>query len=452
MSLDVLDHDGDEQQSRRNSLPAMRASAEFANLHDLGGSNDSGDDADGGDADKAKVATKEQERKWWWQKPSADEANEQARATVHHDDSDNCAGARHGEDGEETTRDEEVVSRRRSMDHQPIMRRASIGGMFGGGWMQSQQAQKKEEPEVDAEQAWANATWGDGRTRRAPADNTMDKAAEQLNQQSQQQQPPQQPVPKPRARRATMSFGIMGELPSQHDIYNTQQTPSQPQNNRRSSIGFGPTNLLRGISGAGTSESNEPTSEELEHQRRAKELEDQSLSDMLAMLKAQHKAGRAGAANKTCTNVANAVIVKEYMEVQRRASITFTDAANSSSATTSGTGAAGSDANLGGNDSRRQAMPKRASMGFNFLSGFGRNNQEQKEEEQDQSRYKESYSNMTELKPVRPVPARSSSLREVTARSSSLTEGSGFRDNGTDAVSTGSSSRLPRTARRSSMH
>ena len=156
-----------------------------------------------------------------------------------------------------------------------------------------------------------------------------------------------------------MSFGIMGELPSQHDIYNTQQTPPQPPNNRRSSLGFGPTNLLRGISGVGASESNEPTSEELEHQRRAKELEDQSLSDMLAMLKAQHKAGRAGPANKTCTNVANAVIVKEYMEVQRRASMSFTDAANSSSAT-SGTGAAGSDAYLGGNDSRRQAMPKRA--------------------------------------------------------------------------------------------
>ena len=448
MSLDVLDHDGDGQQSRRNSLPAMRASAEFANLHDLGGSNDSDDDADGGDAVKAKVASKEQERKWWWQKPSAEEADEQARATVHHDDSDNCAGARHGEDGEETTRDEEVVSRRRSMDHQSIMRRASIGGMFSGGWMQTQQAQKEEEPEVDAEQAWANATWGDDSTRRAPAANTMDKGAEQLNQQSQQKQPPQQPVPKPRARRATMSFGIMGELPRQHDIYNTQQTPPQPQNNRRSSLGFGPTNLLRGISGAGASESNEPTSEELEHQRRAKELEDQSLSDMLAMLKAQHKAGRAGPANKTCTNVANAVIVKEYMEVQRRASMSFTDAANSSSAT-SGTGAAGSDANLGGNDSKRQALPKRASVGFNFLSGFGRNNQEQKEEEQDQSRYEESYSNMTELKPVRPVPARSSSLREVTARSSSLTGDSGVRDNGAETIS---GIRPPRTARRSSMH
>lgn len=445
MSLAVLDHDGDGQQSRRNSLPAMRASAEFANLHDLAaGSNDSDDGTDGGDADKAKAASREQERKWWWQKPSAEEADEQARATVHHDDSDNCAGARHGEDG-----DEEVVSRRRSMDHQPIMRKASIGGMFGGGWMQTQQKQKEEEPEVDAEQAWANATWGDGSTRRASADNTMDKAAEQLNYQ--QQQSPQQPVPKPRARRATMSFGIVGELPSQHDICDTQQAPPQPQNNRRSSLGFGPTNLLRGISGVGASESNEPSSEELEQKQRAKELEDQSLSDMLAMLKAQRNSGRTGHANKTCTNVANAVIVKEYMEVQRRASMSFTDAANSSSAT-SGTGAAGSDANLGGNDSRRQAMPKRASMGFNILGGFGRNNQEQQQEEKEQSRYEDSYSNMTELKPVRPVPARSSSLRQVTARSSSLTGDGGFRDNGAETFFTGSSIRPPRSARRSSMH
>ena len=447
MTLDVLDHDGDGQQSRRNSLPAMRASAEFANLHDLGGSNDSDDDADGGDAVKAKVASKEQERKWWWQKPSAEEADEQARATVHHDDSDNCAGARHGEDGEETTRDEEVVSRRRSMDHQSIMRRASIGGMFSGGWMQTQQAQKEEEPEVDAEQAWANATWGDDSTRRAPAANTMDKGAEQLNQQSQQKQPPQQPVPKPRARRATMSFGIMGELPSQHD---TQQTPKQPQTNRRPSLGFGPANLLRGLGGAGASESNEISSEELEQKRRAAELKDQNLSDMLAMLKAQRNSGRAGHANKTCTNVANAVIVKEYMEVQRRASMSFTNAANaahSSSSTgrsisSSASGAAGSDANLGGNDNRRQAMPRRASMGLNILGGFGRNNQEQKEQSRYEDSYssnRDSYSNMTELEPVRPVPARSSSLRLVTARSSSLNGDGGFPDNGAEAISTGSS-------------
>lgn len=61
MSLDVQDHDGDGLQSRRNSsLPAMRASAEFANLHDLAaGGNDSDDDADGGDADKAKAASKD---------------------------------------------------------------------------------------------------------------------------------------------------------------------------------------------------------------------------------------------------------------------------------------------------------------------------------------------------------------------------------------------------------
>ena len=450
MSLDVLEHDGDGQQSRRNSLPAMRASAEIANLHDLTstGGNDSDDNAGGGDADKSKVASKEQERKWWWQKPSAEEVDEQAHATVHQDDSDNCAGARHGEDGEEMTRDEEVVSRRRSMDHHPIMRRASIGGMFGGGWMMQPQ-QKEEEPEVDAEQAWANATWGGGSTRQASADSAMDKATERLSQQ-QQQQLPQQPVPKPRARRATMSFGIMGELPSQQDIYDTQQTHPQPQNNRRSSLGFGPTNLLRGISGVGASESNEPSSEELEQKRRTKELEDQSLSDMLAMLKAQRNSGRAGYANKTCTNVANAVIVKEYMEVQRRASISFTDAANSSSAT-SGTVAAGSDANLGGNDSRNlQATPKRPSMGFSILGGFGRNNQEQNEEKE-HSRYEDSYSNMTELKPVRPVPARSSSLRQVTARSSSLTGDGGCRDNEAEAFST-SSSRPPRTARRSSMH
>ena len=450
MSLDVQDHDGDGQQSRRNSsLPAMRASAEFANLHDLAaGGNDSDDDADGGDADKAKAASKEQERKWWWQKPSAEEADEQARATVHHDDSDNCAGARHGEDGEETTRDEGVISRRRSMDHQPIMRRASFGGMFGGGWMQTQPKQKEEEPEVDAEQAWANATWGGDSTRRASADDTMDKAMERLDRE--QRPPQQQPVPKPRARRATMSFGIMGELPRQHDIYDTQKAPPQPQSNKRSSLGFGPTNLLRGISGAGASGSNEPSSEELEQKQRAKELEDQSLSDMLAMLKAQRNSGRAGHANKTCTNVANAVIVKEYMEVQRRASMSFTDVANSSSAT-SGTGAAGSDANLGGNDSRRQAMPKRASIGFNILGGFGRNNQEQREDQKEQSQYQDSYSNMTELKPVRPVPARSSSLRQVTAKSSSLTGDGGYLDNGAEVIST-NSSRPPRTARRSSMH
>ena len=119
--------------------------------------------------------------------------------------------------------------------------------------MQTQPKQKEEEPEVDAEQAWANATWGDDSTRRASTDKTMNKATEQPSQQQQQQQqqqqPPQQHVPKQRARRATMSFGIMGELPSQHGIYDTQQTPPQPQTNRRSSLGFGPTNLLRGIRG-----------------------------------------------------------------------------------------------------------------------------------------------------------------------------------------------------------
>ena len=446
MNLDVVDHDGDGNQSRRNSLPAMRASAEFANLHDLTTRSGEPDENEGGgDAENAKATSKEHERKWWWQKPSAEEAEEQARATVHNDDSDNCAGARHGEDGEETTRDAEVVSRRRSLDHQPIMRRASIGGMFGLGLgLGPQQAHKEEEPEVDAEQAWANATWGDDSTRRASADNAMDKAAERLDQ----HQPPQQPAPEPRARRATMSFGIMGELPSQRGTYDTNPTQSQPQNNRRSSLGFGPTSLLRGISGAGSSEPNEPSSEELEQKRRAMELEDQSLSDMLAMLKAQHNSGRAGTANKTCTNVANAVIVKEYMEVQRRASMSFTDAANSSSAT-SGTGAAGSDANLGGNDSRRQAMPKRTSMGFNILGGFGRNNQEQNEEEKEQSHYEDSYSTMTELKPVRPVPARSNSLRQMTARSSSLTGDGGFQGNTAEGIP---SSRPPRTARRSSMH
>ena len=72
--------------------------------------------------------------------------------------------------------------------------------------------------------------------------------------------------------------------------------------------------------------------------------------------------------------------------------MSFTDVANSSSAT-SGTGAAGSDANLGGNDSTRQAMPKRASIGFNILGGFGRNNQEQREDQKEQSQYQDSYSN-----------------------------------------------------------
>ena len=262
----------------------------------------------------------------------------------------------------------------------------------------------------------------------------MDKAAERLDRQP-------QPEPKPRARRATMSFGIMGELPSQHD---TQQTPKQPQTNRRPSLGFGPANLLRGLGGAGASESNEISSEELEQKRWAAELKDQNLSDMLAMLKAQRNSGRAGHANKTCTNVANAVIVKEYMEVQRRASMSFTNAANAahSSSSTGRTGAAGSDTNLDGNDNRRQAMPRRASMGLNILGGFGRNNQEQKEQSRYEDSYssnRDSYSNMTELEPVRPVPARSSSLRLVTARSSSLNGDGGFPDNGAEAISTGSS-------------
>mmetsp|Transcript_17330 Transcript_17330/g.49630 ORF Transcript_17330/g.49630 Transcript_17330/m.49630 type:complete len:500 (+) Transcript_17330:186-1685(+) len=417
MLLDVSEQDG--YRSRRNSLPAMRASAEFANLHDFSISEPAGTAGDDTANNNSACSDKEQERKWWWQKPSAVEVDETARATVLHDDSDNCAGARHGEDGEETTRDAEVISRRLSLDHQPIARRASIGGMFGGGWMQqqSQQSHQEEEPQVDAEQAWANATWDNGSKRRQSADDVLDKAAEQLDQQPQQQQ-----QSKPRARRATMSFGIMNttETLTQQDSFHESQ--AHAQTNRRPSLGFGPTGLFRGISGAMAPESTAPTAEQLEQERLAKELQDRNLSDMLAMLKAQRNSGRTGPANKTCTNVANAIIVKEYMEIQRRASVSFTDADNSSSVKT-GNGVNSSDANTGIGDDRKQPTPKRGSMGFTFLGGFGRNNQDLNEEkaQQSMSSYEDSFSNMTELKPVRQAPLmRASSLRQVTARSSLL--------------------------------
>jgi hypothetical protein len=419
----------DGERSRCNSLPAMRASAEFANLYDL----ECVDDPEDNEADVAgkEIGNKDQERKWWWQKSSAEETDEKARAMVLHDDSDNCAGARHGEDGEETTRDAEVINRRRSLDHQPIMGRASIGGMFGGGWTQPQQAQK-EELEVDAEQAWANATWSHNSTRRVSDHNALVGGAIQ----SDRQQRPQQLAQKPRTRRATISFGIMGEMPAQQDMHDAQ-APTQPQNNKLSSFGLSSTSLLRGISGAAASESKGPTVEELEQKRRAKELEDQNLSDMLAMLKAHRNSERAGPANKTCTNVANAIIVKEYMEVQRRASMSFTETANSSSATSEG---------LVGNDSQRITMPKRTSMGFNILGGFGRNSQEQKEQGAQQPN--NGHRSMTELQPVRPLAVKSYSLRQVTGRSSSLIDGDSLQSSPTDAAPEGSSGAV----RRSSMH
>jgi len=431
----------------RNSLPAMRASVEFANLHDLG-AGDPADAAGCGGRGERRVSrrqppsdeacsSKDQERKWWWQKPSAEEVDESTRATVLHDDSENCAGARHGEDGEETTRDAEVIHRRKSLDQQsmeqqPGMRRASIVGMFGGGWMQQQSQQEEEEPQVDAEQAWANASWantswGNGSIRRRSADDLLiTAAAEQLDRQSQQ---PFKPEPSnPRARRPSMSFGIVSttEVATQHN--NLQETQAHAQTKRRASIG--PASLFRGIGGA-----TEPTAGQLEQERLAKELQDQNLSDMLAMLKAQRNSGRAGPANKTCTNVANAVIVKEYMEVQRRASMSFANAGSSAT-----TGANSSGANIGGSGSdRKQPMPKRASI-VGILGGFGRTNQSQSEEKAQQSRsdFENSISNMRELKPFHPA-----------ARSSSLPGGDDDHPN--SSTHDVNPSRTPRASRRSSM-
>jgi len=441
----------------RNSLPAMRASAEFANLHDLG-ADEPADTAECGGRARRRVSrrqppsdeacsNKEQERKWWWQKPSAEEVDESARATVLHDDSDNCAGARHGEDGEETTRDAEVIHRRKSLDQQsmeqqPGMRRASIVGMFGGGWMQQQSQQQEEEPQVDAEEAWANTSWantswGNGSIRRRSADDAMVKVvSEQLDQQSQQ---PSKPEPSnPMAKRPSLTFGIVGttEVATQHD--NSQETQAHAQNHRRASIG--PASLFRGIGGATAPKSTEPTAEQLKQERLAKALQDQNLSDMLAMLKAQRNSGRAGPANKTCTNVANAIIVKEYMEVQRRASMSFTNAGNSAT-----TGANSSGANIGGSgNDRKQPMPKRASIVGGLLGGLGLNNQRQNEEKAQQSRsyFEDSISNMTELKPFH-SPARS------RARSSSLSLGDD--DNPDSSAHDVNPSRPPRATRRSSM-
>ena len=424
----------------RNSLPAMRASVEFANLHDLG-AGDPADAAGCGGRGERRVSrrqppsdetcsSKDQERKWWWQKPSAGEVDESARATVLHDDSDNCAGDRHGEDGEETTHDAEVIQRQKSLDQQsmeqqPGMRRASIVGMFGGGWMQQQSQQEEEEPQVDAEQAWANASWantswGNGSIRRRSADDLLIKAAaEQLDQQS---------PSNPRTRRPSMSFGIVSttEVATHHN--NLQETQAHAQTKRRASIG--PASLFRGIGGA-----TEPTAGQLEQERLAKELQDQNLSDMLAMLKAHRNSGRGGPANKTCTNVANAVIVKEYMEVQRRASMSFANAGSSAT-----TGANSSGANIGGSGSdRKQPMPKRASI-VGILGGFGRNNQSQSEEKAQQSRsdFENSISNMRELKSFHPA-----------ARSSSLPGGDDDHPN--SSTHDVNPSRTPRASRRSSM-
>jgi hypothetical protein len=156
---------------------------------------------------------------------------------------------------------------------------------------------------------------------------------------------------------------------------------------------------------------------------------------MLAMLKAQRNSGRAGPANKTCTNVANAVLIKEYMEVQRRASMSFTNAGNSAT-----TGVNSSGANMSGSGSdRKQPMPKRASIVGGLLGGLGRNIQSLSEEKVQQSRSygEDSLSNMTELRPFH--PGKSSSLPGDDD------------DNPNRSAHDVNPSRPPRASRRSSM-